>query len=40
MYVVSLYNTAMKIAFIGSTIFILYLMKFRDPIRSVNTNKS
>eukprot|EP01016_Furgasonia_blochmanni_P011372 TRINITY_DN1512_c0_g1_i1.p2 TRINITY_DN1512_c0_g1~~TRINITY_DN1512_c0_g1_i1.p2 ORF type:complete len:306 (-),score=73.90 TRINITY_DN1512_c0_g1_i1:118-987(-) len=31
MYFVSLYNTVMKIAFISSTVYIIYLMKFQKP---------
>ena len=31
MYFASLYNTCMKIFFITSTIFIIYLMRFRKP---------
>lgn len=34
MYFVSLYNTIMKILFIGVTIFILYLMYYKQPICS------
>ena len=32
MYFVSFYNTLMKVLFIGVTIFILYLMRFKAPI--------
>ena len=31
MYFVSMYNTCMKIFFISSTAFIIYLMRFRKP---------
>jgi len=31
MYVVSYYNTAMKISFIAATIYIIYLMKYKKP---------
>lgn len=31
MYFVSVYNTCMKIFFIGSSILIIYLMRFRKP---------
>ena len=31
MYFVSIYNTLMKVLFIGVTIFILYLMRFKAP---------
>ena len=37
MYMVSLYNTTMKIAFISATFFILFLMKYKSPICSVST---
>lgn len=35
MYFVSLYNTVMKILFIGATIFIIYLMRAKNPICTV-----
>ena len=31
MYFVSVYNTLMKLFFIGATAFIIYLMKFKKP---------
>eukprot|EP01015_Nassula_variabilis_P035855 TRINITY_DN9111_c0_g1_i10.p1 TRINITY_DN9111_c0_g1~~TRINITY_DN9111_c0_g1_i10.p1 ORF type:complete len:127 (-),score=18.80 TRINITY_DN9111_c0_g1_i10:83-463(-) len=31
MYFVSFYNTIMKISFIGCTIYIIYLMRFKKP---------
>ena len=34
MYYVSAYNTCMKIFFIGSTAFIIYLMRFKKPFCS------
>ena len=37
MYYVSAYNTAMKIFFISSTAFIIYLMRFKKPFCSVST---
>ena len=36
MYYVSLYNTLMKIFFISSTAFIIYLMRFRKPFCTVS----
>jgi len=35
MYFVSLYNTSMKVLFIGATIFIIYLMRYKLPISAV-----
>ena len=37
MYYVSAYNTMMKIFFISSTAFIIYLMRFKKPFCSVST---
>ena len=31
MYIVSIYNTSMKLAFIGATLYILYLMRYKQP---------
>jgi ER lumen protein retaining receptor len=36
MYYISLYNTFMKIFFIGSTAFIIYLMRYKKPYCSVS----
>lgn len=36
MYFINLYNTVMKIAFISSTILIIYLMRFKKPICDVS----
>ena len=36
MYYISLYNTLMKLFFIGSTAFIIYLMRFKKPFCSVS----
>ena len=36
MYYVSMYNTLMKIFFIASTAFIIYLMRFRKPYCTVS----
>jgi hypothetical protein len=36
MYFISLYNTFMKLFFISSTAFIIYLMKFKKPFCSVS----
>lgn len=35
MYYISFYNTTMKILFISVTLYILYLMKYQSPIKSV-----
>ncbi len=37
MYFVSFYNTAMKVLFISATLFIIYLMRAKQPICSVRT---
>ena len=37
MYVVSYYNSMMKLSFIGATIYIIYLMKFSKPTCIVNS---
>lgn len=37
MYYVSLYNTTMKLAFLSSTILIIYIMRFKSPICEVKT---
>lgn len=34
MYFISIYNTTMKVFFIGSTAFIIYLMRFKKPFCS------
>ena len=39
-YKVSLYNTCMKIAFIGSALFIVYVMRYKRPYCSVIINIS
>ena len=36
MYYVSMYNTLMKIFFISSTAFIIYLMRYRKPFCTVS----
>ena len=36
MYFISLYNTFMKIFFIASTAFIIYLMRYKKPYCSVS----
>ena len=36
MYYISLYNTFMKFFFIGSTAFIIYLMRYKKPYCSVS----
>jgi len=36
MYFISLYNTTMKILFISVTVYIIYLLRFQSPIKSVN----
>jgi ER lumen protein retaining receptor len=33
MYFVSVYNTCMKLFFISSTIFVIYLMRFKKPFK-------
>ena len=38
MYFVSVYNTTMKIFFISSTAFIIYLMRYKKPYCSVSVN--
>lgn len=38
LYWVSLYNFLMKIFFIGSTIYIIYLMRFKKPYCLVKPN--
>ena len=40
MYYVSLYNTLMKIFFISSTAFIIYLMRFRKPFCTVSNGNN
>jgi hypothetical protein len=35
MYFISLYNTLMKIFFIASTAFVIYLMRYKKPYCSV-----
>ena len=35
MYFISLYNTTMKLAFIGITAYTIYLMRFKRPYNSV-----
>ena len=40
MYFISFYNTSMKLLFIGASIFILYLMHFKDPIKSTYDRKN
>ena len=35
MYIISYYNTVMKILFISITILIIYLMRFHSPIKNV-----
>ena len=40
MYFISIYNTSMKILFIGASAFILYLMNFKDPYRSTYDRKN
>ena len=37
MYFVSVYNTLMKVLFISVTIYIIYLMRFQSPIKSVRS---
>jgi ER lumen protein retaining receptor len=37
MYFISLYNTFMKIFFISSTAFIIYLMRYKKPFCTVST---
>ena len=39
MYYISLYNTFMKVFFISSTAFIIYLMRFKKPFCSVRKHK-
>jgi ER lumen protein retaining receptor len=39
MYFISFYNTFMKLLFIGASIFILYLMHFKDPFKALMTEK-
>ena len=36
MYFVSVYNTSMKALYIGSTVFIIYLMRLKSPICAVS----
>jgi len=36
MYFISFYNTTMKILYIASTLFIIYLMRLRSPINCVS----
>ena len=36
MYYVSMYNSLMKIFFIASTAFIIYLMRFKKPYCTVS----
>lgn len=36
MYFINLYNTTMKVAFITSTILIIYLMRLKKPICDVS----
>ena len=40
MYFISLYNTMMKIFFISSTAFIIYLMRYKKPYCTVSTGIS
>ena len=40
MYFISFYNTFMKLLFIGASIFILYLMHFKVPIKSTYDRKN
>ena len=40
MYFISFYNTFMKLLFIGASIFILYLMHFKDPFKSTYDRKN
>lgn len=36
MYFISLYNTCMKVFFISSTAYIIYLMRFKKPYCTVS----
>ena len=36
MYYVSMYNTMMKVFFIASTAFIIYLMRYKKPFCTVS----
>ena len=38
MYFVSLYNTSMKVFFIASTGFIIYLMRYKKPFCTVSND--
>lgn len=40
MYFISLYNTFMKIFFISSTAFIIYLMRYKKPYCSVSADQA
>lgn len=39
MYYISLYNTFMKLFFISSTAFIIYLMRYKKPFCTVSPIK-